>query len=153
MTTGILRAALLALGVLATAGCAGIFPYKQGDAPENITFTPQLGEGSVRMDVYDIDPGCNEKYRGSVQPGSQPVKVGMPVDQQRYLVLVFQGGSLFGGSHATSTGIYFKPLSGVTYNIKASYVDSMYDVKVLEHSHGAWREMPEITPRACKRGK
>lgn len=153
MMNRIPRAALLALGALLVAGCTDIFPYKKNDLPENVTFTPQLSEGSVRMDVYDIDQGCNEQYQGSLQPGSHPVKVGMPVDQQRYLVVVFQGGTPFGASHATSTGMYFKPEPGVMYNIKANYADSMYDVQVLEHSHGAWRKVPEITPRVCKRGK
>ncbi len=153
MNSKALRALLLAAAGLALGGCSDIFPYTSDGTPDNVTFTPQLSSGAVRMDVYDVDAACKETYAGSVQPGSHPVKLGMPVNQERYLAFVFQDASFFTGAHSSSTGQYFKPAPGAAYEIKASYGDSMYNVEIREHGRGGWHDMPKAIPRACMQAR
>ncbi len=146
-------APILLVSIIALSGCSGIHTYQSGGVPENVTFTPELQSGSVRMDVYDVDVGCHADYAGSVEPGKDPVKIGMPSNQQRFLVVTFEDSSFFTGTRITKTRLYFIARPGSTYDIKASYGDSMYNVVVREQNGSGWHEVPRAIPKECSSRK
>ena len=143
-----LRVAAIVLAAIALSACSGIHTYRSGGAAENVTFTPELQTGSVRMDVYDVDANCKGDYQGSVEPGREAVRIGMPTNQQRFLVVRFEDSS-FTSTRITKTDLYFMARPGSTYDIKASYRDAMYNVVVREQKGGGWHEVPRTTPREC----
>jgi len=146
-----IRMLALLLGMASVSACSSLYAY-ENKSPENVTVTPSAKSGSVRMDVYDVDGKCGKEYRGTVYMNGDPVKVGMPANQQRYLVFVFWETPLFGADHSTTYSEFFKPRPGQEYAIKASYADSMYDVTVRERSAhgGSWHKASGAAPATCR---
>lgn len=146
------RALALLLGALSLSACSSLRPYET-TTPPNVTVTPDVKSGSVRMDVYDVDGKCHMDYRGSVyMTDDKPVKVGLPANRQQYLVFVFWETPLFGSDHSTTYQEYVRLRAGEVYAIKASYADAMYNVTIREQSAhgGAWRDAARGVPKECR---
>lgn len=138
---------------LTLSGCSNIHPYEGKGLAENITLTPEVKTGSMRMDLYGLDEKCQGPYQGSVQPVSGPEKFGLPVNQLYLLKIIFMDASFLGGSHSMATGVFLRPQPGVNYEVKATYADSIYNVEVRQRDNaGRWQNSPKPNlPKSCSK--
>ena len=151
-----MRAALAALVVLFT-GCSSLKPYPSV-APENVVVKSAIESGSVlssmrgSVHIHELDASCHSSYVGTVRLVRPSVALGLPAERPSYLVFVFQGSSLFGGSTSSAgAGTVLKPRPGYRYEFAVSYKDSIYNVVVRESDprKGGSRELPRQQLKGC----
>jgi hypothetical protein len=141
-----LLALLIILGLTA---CSGIKSYP--DLPnKNFAVKTVDDSGSsllkdveASLDIYDVSADCATLYKGTLQLDKPVVEFGLPLKQQSYLVFVFNTSGLFSGSGSTIRGAYLKPKTGYRYLAEVTYVEAIYNVKILE-MNPAGRQSKEL---------
>lgn len=120
-----------AAGAISACSTTKSHPYNSSH-PENVTLTQDLTTGSVELRVYSLDANENASYKGTVQLGESAVRVSIPSDRTSLLHFKFSKYTFATGSYSISQPIYLTPRTGYNYEIKASYIDTMYGVQVME---------------------
>lgn len=143
-------APLAMLAVALVAACTGYKPYANGHE-KNVRIVTRT-EGSLlssmrtAVDVYRVDGACRTSYQGTLQLRGPATLVGLPEEQQLYLVFVFEGSSLLGSAHNTiSYDTVFRAGRDTDYEFTVSYADKIYGVEMRSIA-GA-----ESTPVASQR--
>jgi len=151
-----MRAALAVLVVL-LGGCSSLRPYPSV-TPENVVVKSALESGSIlssmrgSVHIHELDSGCHTSYVGTVKLDRPSIALGLPAERPSYLVFVFQGSSLFGGSTSSAgAGTVLKPRPGYRYEFAVSYKDNIYNVVLRESDprRGASREVPRRELKGC----
>jgi hypothetical protein len=152
-----LRVVALTLAAAATAGCSSLKPYPSV-APENVVVKSALESGSVlssmrgSVHIHELDSACHASYVGTVKLDRPSIALGLPAQRASYLVFVFEGSSLFGGSTSSAgAGTVLKPRPGYRYEFAVTYKDSIYNVVLRESDprKGGSRELPRQELRGC----
>lgn len=151
------RAAIasLALAAALAAGCSSLRPYPNV-APENVVVKSAIESGSIlssmrgSVHIHGVD-GCNTSYVGTVKLDRPSVALGLPAERASYLVFVFEGSSLFGGSTSSAgAGTVLKPRAGYRYEFAVTYKDSIYNVVLRESDrNGGSHELPRQQLKGC----
>jgi len=106
--------------------------------------------GSVH--IHEVDASCHTSYVGTVELDRPSIALGLPAERPSYLVFVFPGSSLFGGTTSSAgAGTVLRPRPGYRYEFAVSYKDSIYNVVLRESDPrgGASRELPRQELRGC----
>lgn len=138
---------LLAFSLL--AGCSGIKTYPN-ILDTNLHIETETDSGSIfakvraAVDIYRVDADCKTDYEGTVQLKNPSVDVGIPSDRLSYLVFVFASSGFFSSSSGTITyDALLKPRAGYNYDVKARYIDNIYNVEIRE-THPRKKKSREI---------
>ena len=94
---------------------------------------------SVRaaVGIYRVDDQCRIDYQGTVDLDDRAISVGIPSGRPSYLVFEFASSSFLANSRGSITyETLLVPVQGRDYELKVSYVDSIYNVEILELAPG-----------------
>jgi hypothetical protein len=139
------------------AGCSSLKPYPNL-APENVVVKSAIESGSMlssmrgSVHIHEVDSGCHTSYLGTVKLDRPSIALGLPAERASYLVFVFEGSSLFGGSTSNAgAGTLLKPRPGYRYEFAVSYKDSIYNVVLRETDprKGGSHELPRQQLKGC----
>jgi hypothetical protein len=143
--------------VALAAGCSSLKTYPNL-APENVVVRSTIESGSMlssmrgSVHIHEVDSGCHTSYLGTVKLDRPSIALGLPAERASYLVFVFEGSSLFGGTTSSAgAGTLLKPRPGYRYEFAVSYKDSIYNVVLRESDarRGASREVPRQELKGC----
>ena len=143
--------------VALAAGCSSLKTYPNV-APENVVVRSTIESGSMlssmrgSVHIHEVDSGCHTSYLGTVKLDRPSIALGLPAERASYLVFVFEGSSLFGGSTSSAgAGTLLKPRPGYRYEFAVSYKDSIYNVVLRESDprRGASRDVPRQELKGC----
>jgi hypothetical protein len=143
-------AALLAAGLL--AGCSGIKTYPD-TLPKNLRIHTAISKVQAALHVHRVDASCQTEYQGTVQLDKPSIEVGVPAGRSSLMAFTFSSSSFLGGS---SSSIRYEtlltPRAGYTYDVKASYLDSIYSVTIreIDPRGSSSREIGRRDLRTCK---
>lgn len=142
---------VVAAGMISACATTTSQPYTS-TSPDNITLTQELSAGRAELRIYSLDKNCIATYQGTVTLGDQAVHIGIPSGKSSYLRFKFSKYTLATGAYSISQPVYLTPHSGYYYDIKASYVDTMYGVQVSERDKSGQyvRDVISTPPKACK---
>ena len=152
-----MRSFIILAAASVLAACSSLKPYPSV-APENVVVKSAIESGSVlssmrgAVHIHEVDASCHTSYVGTVKLDRPSIALGFPAERPSYLVFVFQGSSLFGGSTSSAgAGTVLKPRPGYRYEFAVSYKDNIYNVVLRESDprRGASREVPRQELRGC----
>jgi len=145
----------LATLVLATtlSGCSGIKPYAN-NLPANVEVRTKTDHGiKTSALISTVKPDCEREFLGLLKFESGSNDIGLPVGQPVAMEFQFSASTLLGGSQSmTSVGITFTPKRKYRYRVFASYIDSLYELRIDEQAPGKtrWQEIESGQLSGCR---
>lgn len=145
----------MATMLLATAlsGCSGIKEYPN-NLPANVEVQTKTDHGiKASALLFTVKPNCEKNFLGLLKFERSSTDVGVPVGKPLIMRFQFSSSTLFGGSQSmTSVGIGFTPKRKYRYRVYASYVDSLYELRLKEQAPGksGWREIESEQLSGCQ---
>lgn len=150
-------AIVLVAAIALLAGCSGKFTYPNTLA-KNLHIQTETESGSMfssvraAVGIYRVDDQCRIDYQGTVDLDDRAISVGIPTGKPSYLVFEFASSSFLANSRGSITyETLLVPVQGRDYELKVSYVDSIYNVEILELAPGnsLARKMRRKDLRTC----
>lgn len=143
MTRFMVQAMLLVgmMMLLILTACNSNVKRYQKSLPKNLTIKLISSSGSIfksvhaSLDIYSLDPNCNQIYEGRVEINNRPKIIGLKQNQYSYLVFHFKTKVLRNYSTIKQSG-YLLPRSNYKYVIRMSYKDKIYNVAVSQFRDG-----------------
>ncbi len=145
-----LYAVPLAAGLL--AGCSGAKTYPDA-LPKNIHVRTETSNMRAELHIHRVDANCLTEYQGTVRLDKPSVEVGIPAGRQSLVAFTFSSSSfLTGSSRSVRYDTLLTPRAGYTYDVKVSYLDSIYNVTIreIDPRKSSSREIERRDLRACK---
>jgi hypothetical protein len=153
---GICRAALVALAVGLSAGCASGVKSYPNTLDKNVQIRSETVSSSAlfqvrtAVSVYRVDERCELELEGVVNIDRPTVSVGIPANRWTYLDFTFSDPSLAGGaSSSVSRETLFRPRAGYRYDIGVSH-KKVISIREIPARGGAGRKVDFREIRACR---
>lgn len=141
------------------SGCAGVKHYEDRSL-KNIEAVIEKEQGSVfsgtdaSIEIYSVDKSCKLTYLGVVENQQSRFDFGLDEDKMAYVHFVFQSSGLFSNNSSMSYGSLLKPRKGYRYQLKASYIEGIYNLEIFEKRKGRKpRQLETYHFEACKQFK
>jgi len=123
-------AMLLSASLLAS--CSGAKTYPD-TLPKNMHVRTETSKVRAELHIHRVDANCLTEYQGTVQLDKPTVEVGVPAGRQSLVAFTFSSSSfLSGSSSSVRYHTLLTPRAGYTYDVKVSYLDSIYNVTIRE---------------------
>lgn len=141
----------LALAALLAACATGT---RYADLPEkNLVIHAQVSGARAVMGVHGVDAQCRLTYEGFVDLDQPVMRAGIPAGRTSYLVFEFATSSFWSGARGSiKRQTLLRPRPGMSYDIRVTYKDALYDVVIREIAArgGRAREMELAGLHACR---
>ena len=131
---------LIFLSVFISA-CASVKYYPE-KSNKNVELIIEKEDGSVfsgmeaGVHLYSIDKKCELTHLGYVEIEKAKTRIGVDTGKQTYIDFVFVSSGMFSNNSSMTYGSVLKPKKGYHYQLKASYIEGIYDLKILEKRKG-----------------
>ena len=143
---------VLAAGLL--AGCSGIKTYPD-TLPQNMHIRTETSpKVRAALHIHRVDANCLTEYQGTVHLDQPSVKIGIPAGRPSLMAVTFSSSSFLSGSSRTIRyETLLTPRAGYTYDVKVSYLNTMYEVAIreIDQRRSTSREIERKSLQACGR--
>jgi len=86
----------------------------------------------ARIDIFELDKGCQDHYQGTIYLERTPTKIGIPSNRRMELSFLFLHSDWIKGRSSTAVNAVITARSGYRYEAVLNYVDSSYEIDVFE---------------------
>lgn len=101
--------------------------------------------------LYSIDKKCELTHLGYVEIDKAKTRIGVDTGKQTYIDFVFASSGMFSNNSSMTYGSVLKAKKGYRYQLKASYLEGIYNLEIVEKRKGKKNRQLETYPyNQCK---
>lgn len=123
------------------SACASTKVFKDQSA-KNIEVIIEKDKGSifnateVNVEVWKLEADCKTILLGKVDNESPKYKIGLQPGKLAYINFRFFSSGMFSNDNSMTYGSLIIPREGYNYQLKASYVEGIYNLEIFEKKPG-----------------
>ena len=125
---------LVVITMFFISGCFSTPKYYDYQGKKNLTVESELDNGvSLYLDIHEVDKECKTHSQGIINTANNPTKLSLKPNKLYYIVVMF-GSHGYQSVASIRSGMLLQTYNNEQHIIKASYIDSLYDVKLFAKS-------------------